>query len=148
MAATEPVQLGGAVAGVADEDEPPVREHWQHGAQQRGHDLCWRALRAVAGPVGLLRAVEVHEHRQGPGAGGPGETDERGQDDPPAAVPPGGVAVGRAARVAVAGLAMDLSPGVSLHYFVSDQGDGAVVEHVGQDEPAEASGQPNRRPRG
>ena len=96
---------------------------------------------------GLLRAaIQRHEHRQCPGPPGEGERHQDGQDDP--FVPPavGGVGMGRAHRVAMAPLAVDLGAAVLVNGVVARQVDGPVGGPMIDDEPGEDPRQLGGRP--
>ena len=144
----EPGDLVGAVASVAHEDQPPVRQPQPHDPQQRAHDRGRGAVWPAPCPVVLLRAVQAHQHRQGPGPGGEAEAHQHGEHDPLVAVPPGGIAVAGADRVAVAGLAVDPPAGVSVDGIIPGQQDRSVRGQEQDHEPAEAAGQAHRGPRG
>ena len=137
-----------AVAAVADEDEAPVGDAHQHQAEQSAHDLGRGAVRPAALRVVLGRAVEVHQDRQRPGACGEGEADEDGEGDPLVAVTPDGVGVAAADRVAVAGLAVDLTAGVAVHGVVTDQHDRPVGDEGVQQQAGQRAAQAEARPGG
>ena len=105
--------------------------------------MIW-AGRAMGTPpllVLFLAAVQVHEHRQRPGAIGPGEADEHRQDDPLVAVPPGGVAVAGSDRITMPGLAVDLASGMTIDRIIADQDDRLIRRDQGQDEATKLTGQ-------
>src|SRR5262249_52497381 len=68
--------------------------------------------------------------------------------DPAVAVAPGGVALGRAHRVAVPRLAVDLLALVAVYRVVADQQHGAVGRQQAQNQAAEAAGQRQAGPAG
>jgi hypothetical protein len=144
----EPRDLVGAVTRVAHDDQPAVREPHPHHPQELAQELGGGAVRPPALPVVLRAAVQRHQHRQGPGPGGERETHQDGEDDPLVAVPPGGVAVAGADRVAVPGLAVDALTWVAVDGIVTGQEDRLVGGHQRDDEAAEATGQPHGGPGG
>lgn len=109
-----------AVARIADEHEGTAGETDQEQAQEPAHELGGRAVRPLAESVVLLGAVQVHQHWQGPGAGGEGKLDQYGEHDPLVPVAPGGVRLGGPDRVAMAGLAVDALALVAVHRVVAD----------------------------
>jgi len=96
----------------------------------------------------LLAAVQVHQHGQRPGAIGPGEAHQHGQDDPLVAVAPGGKAVAGTDRITVSGLAVDLASGMTIDRIIAHQDHGLLGGNQGQDEAAELTGQVEGRPLG
>jgi hypothetical protein len=148
MTMAESGDLVGAVAGVADEEEPAIREPDENQAQQPAHQLRRGPVRPIAAAVVLRRAVQVDQDRQRPGSGGEGEADQDREDDPLVAVPPSRVAVSGAHRVAVAGLAVDLLAGVAVDGVVADQDDSPLGHQVVQEEPCEGAAQFEGRPGG
>ena len=105
-------------------------------------------MRPAAGPVVLLGSVRVGRGRQGPGACGPREAGEHGQHDPLVAIPPGGVAMAGADRVAMPGLGVGLDAGVGLDGIVADEWNGPVGGDEADDRPAGPAGQPRGGPGG
>lgn len=148
--AAEPGRRVRSVARIADEHERAAGEPDQQHPQRATGGLGGRAVPAALGPVLVRRAVQVDQHGQDPRAGGERELHEDGQHHPPAAVPPGGVHVGRADRVAVPPLAVHLFAPVPVHGVVPDQHDRAAGDEVVEQEPhqdaAESEpGPPGRR---
>ena len=97
--------------------------------------LAFLALAPGPWPSGLLgAAIQRHQDRQRPGPGGEGELDQDRQDDP--FVPPaiGGEGVGRAHRVAMTALAVDLGAAVLVDGIVAGQEDGPVGDPMIEDE--------------
>src|SRR5581483_2628402 len=131
----------GAVARVADEQEGATGEAQQQQSQQPAHQLRRGAVGPPPLAVVLGAAVQVHQDRQGPGAGGERQADQDGQDDPLVAVPPSRVGLARTDGVAVPGLAVDPAAGVAVDGVVADQGDAAVGDDVPQEEAAQQASQ-------
>ena len=111
--------------------------------------LAFLLLAFLVGPsgLGLLRAaIQRHQDRQRPGTGGEGELDQDRQDDP--FVPPaiGGEGVGRAHRIAMAALAVDLGAAMLVDGIVAGQEDGAVGDVMVEDELRQEACQRQRGP--
>lgn len=96
----------------------------------------------------LLAVVEVHEHRQCPGAISPGKTHQDRQDDLLVAVPSGGLAVAGADRLPMPCLAVDLPSGVSIDRIIADEDHGLIGGDECQDEATKLAGQMKGGPLG
>ena len=141
MPAAEAGDLVGAVPGVPGVDEAATGDPHQEQPQQAAQDLGVRAVGAAAGEVVGLAAAQIDEHGQRPGAGGEGEADQDGEDDPLVAVPPGGEGVGRADGVAVPGLAVHRAAGVAADGVVADEQHRRVGGQAGDDQPGQGAPQ-------
>jgi hypothetical protein len=91
-------------------------------------------------------ANRVDEYGQRPGACGERELHQHGEDHPAVPVAPGGERVGRAHRVAVPGLAVDVLTLVAVDGVVADECDRAVGNEVPQEEAGQRAPQGNSRP--
>jgi len=129
------------VAAAAGEDEPAAGGPMDQDGQQLPHQLAGRLVPTAMFTVPLGGPIQGHQHGQRPGARREGELDQHGQDDPLVPPPPGGIAVRRADRVAVAALAVDLRAAVLIDGIVAGQRDGLAGGDAAKDGAGQGVGQ-------
>src|SRR6266446_6005059 len=97
-----------AIAPITSQGEMAVREPAQEHERQLPQQACGGLVAPRVLTVPLRAAIQRDQHGQGPGSGGERELDQDRQDDPLVSPAIGGVALGRADRIAMATLAVDL----------------------------------------
>src|SRR6516225_2202979 len=119
-----------AVGRVADEEEGSLGKLQQHQPQKPAHELGRSTVGTVSSVVVLLAVIEVHQDGQGPRARCEREGDQDSEYHPLVTVTPGSVSVGRANRVAVTALAVNLLARMAIDGVIADQSDDALGQQL------------------
>src|SRR5579884_2240463 len=90
--------------------------------------------------IGLC-VVVVYQDRQRPGTAGERKRDQNREHNPLTVITPGGVALGRADGIAMAGLAINVLALVAIHGVIANETNDPLGQKVLQQETAEQAGQ-------
>ena len=130
MPVREPCHLMAAIAAITGQREMAVREPVQEHGHQTAEQLSGGPVPSPMLLIPLPASIQRDRHGEGPGTVGEREADQDCQDDPLVAPAIGGVAVGRADRVAVAPLAVDVGAAMLVDGVIAGQRDGARRDPV------------------